>query len=170
SSYPLGPLSFRPDPATAGEILSLPGPWTAATATAESYPRFTPEPRITGLGNLARPELLPAFSGTVRYETEFDGQAASGVGTVLLDLGAVYEIAEVAVNDQLVGVRICPPYTFDITAKVESGRNRLRIDVTNTLAKQIHDSVFDRMAAQEPTGLIGPVRILALPQLTPQGR
>ena len=76
-----------------------------------------------------------------------------------LDLGEVGETAEVTLNGQRVGVKIVPPYTFDISEFVRDGRNELTIDVTNTLVYRMHDrlSVYHAMAA---SGLIGPVRLL----------
>jgi len=78
---------------------------------------------------------------------------------MLLDLGEVYEIASVRLNGRDAGVRISPPYYLNITGMGQEGSNILEIEVTNTLAKKIHD-VFSRAMVQEPSGLLGPVRIL----------
>ena len=124
---------------------------------------------LQGLGNVARPGILPHFSGTLRYETTFSAPETAGrTGRVLLDLGEVYEIAEVRLNGQPVGTRICPPYFFDITPfleRTEGGSETrpytLQVDVTNTLAKAFGaKNVFDRGMSQEPSGLLGPVRLL----------
>jgi len=55
-------------------------------------------------------------------------------------------------------VRLCPPYHFDIGHLLQEGDNLLSVEVTNTLAKQIRDR-FSAFAQQEPSGLLGPVRI-----------
>ena len=57
-------------------------------------------------------------------------------------------------------MRIVPPYRFDVTVLLRTGANTLRIDVTNTLAKERGDGLLDRDMAQEPSGLLGPVRLL----------
>jgi len=72
---------------------------------------------------------------------------------VTLDLGEVREFAEVEVNGQQVGVRLWPPYRFDITGALKKGNNRLRIGVTNTRANELTDEKLS-------SGLIGPVRLL----------
>jgi hypothetical protein len=146
--------------ALTGAELPLTGTWHAATATAEQYPEFTPEPRLRGPGNWAVPGLLPAFSGTVRYDLEFKLDAPFGAGPAVLDLGEVYELAEVWFDGQPYGVRIAPPYRFELPGPVAAGAHTLRIDVTNTLAKQCAHPVNDRFRAQDPAGLLGPVRLL----------
>lgn len=136
----------------------LPGPWSLSTAVSEAYPHFTPWKASTALLDLSQPETLPAFSGTFRYETGFSW--AKRGGAAVLDLGEVYETCEVWVNGQRAGVRICPPYCLEIGALLQSGQNRLVVEVTNTLAKEQGD-LFSRYAPQEPSGLLGPVRILS---------
>jgi len=77
---------------------------------------------------------------------------------VLLDLGAVYETADVWVNGQSAGVRICPPYRFEIGRLVRPGQNTLTVEVTNTLVYEQRD-FFSRFASLEPSGLLGPIRV-----------
>ena len=108
------------------------------------------------LGNICVPARRPEFSGTVRYERDFDASQSD----LLLSLGAAYESVRVCVNGVETGEKICPPYDFCIpAAALKPGRNRLTIDVTNTLAKANHKNPFDRYWVQEPAGLLGPVRM-----------
>jgi hypothetical protein len=153
------PTATYRDRTNAKTLATIDGKWTILTATAETYPTFTPQPTISTLTNLAVPTLLPKFSGTVRYEIEFDFAASQNDAVVTLDLGEVYEVAEATLNDQPLGVRICPPYRLDATAAIRSGKNRLCIDVTNTLGKALGDNWLDRHRPQEPTGLLGPIRL-----------
>ena len=76
-----------------------------------------------------------------------------------LDLGELYEIVEVRLNDKEFGACICPPYRFEITGCLKPGRNEIRIDVTNTLAKALGDNGLDRAMPQDPSGLFGPVLV-----------
>ena len=108
------------------------------------------------LGKVCLPDRRPEFSGTVRYEAEFEALQQD----LLLSLGAAYEAVRVQVNETEIGKKICPPYDFSIPAEVlRPGKNRLTVEVTNTLSKANHDNPFDRYWVQEPAGLIGPVRI-----------
>jgi hypothetical protein len=99
---------------------------------------------------------FPRFSGTLRYE--FDLEISEAAGGYVLDLGAVYESAEAWVNGVPLGVRICPPYRFRGTEPLRKGKNRITVEVVNTLAKALGSlNIFDRAMAQEPSGLLGPV-------------
>lgn len=144
--------------------IELNGEWSVAIAESERYPRFTSWGTLTALTNMSAPAYLPRFSGTFRYETEFEWNEAAGAA-VLLDLGEVYETAEAWINGEPAGVRICPPYHLEIHGLVKKGINKLAIEVTNTLAKEQHD-FLSAFAQQEPSGLIGPVKLMKLSEGT----
>lgn len=136
------------------------GEWECYIAESEEYPNFKSISVIKGLGNISLPSILPRFSGTILYKIEFNLDVIIEKGqSVILDLGEVYEVAQVRLNNHEIGTKICPPYIFDITGCIIHGKNMLEIEVTNTLVKKIHDK-FSRFMPQEPSGLIGPVRIL----------
>ena len=140
------------------EIQPVGGKWDLSTSSAEEYPSFTPYRSLKELKNLNSPGMLPRFSGTVRYETVFIGDALSSGGALQLDLGTVGETARVWLNGEEIGTRISFPYRFSIDGKVRKGENCLVIDVTNTLVYDQHDrlSVFQPIPA---SGLIGPVGV-----------
>jgi hypothetical protein len=131
--------------------------WQVSTALSEAYPVFTPWRTLESLGNLCQPGLLPDFAGTIRYDTRFARNAPTGEN-VLLDLGEVGEVAQVWLNGTALGTRICRPYIFDAAEALRSGENTLRVEVTNTLVYAIKDD-FSRYLSQDPSGLIGPVRL-----------
>ncbi|MFD0693383.1 glycosyl transferase family 2 [Paenibacillus sp. GCM10027628] len=141
---------------SAAQHLELQGPWTISTADALSYPNFEAWGTMAHLANMSSPDRLPRFSGTFRYESVLDGDYADR--PVKLDLGSAYETVDVWVNGDHIRSRICPPYSFDIGRFLLNGKNNLKIEVTNTLAKQQHD-FFSRFMQQEPSGLLGPVTI-----------
>ena len=126
-----------------------------STAAATEYPTFTPRPEITAPVNLNRPDGLPRFSGTIRYEGSFEARAGE---PLRLSLGEVGETAEVFLNGEPVATRIVAPYDFDLTGLARDGENRLTIDVTNTLVYRMHDG-FSAYHAIAPSGLIGPVTL-----------
>lgn len=152
------PELFAPDEAAC--MLRLPDTgWTVCAAHAPELDVFLPLPMLDRLGSADRPGLLPRFSGTLRYERSFRLEALPEQ-RVFLELGRAYETAEVWLNGRRAGARIVPPYRFDVTGLLRTGANTLRIDVTNTLAKERGDGLLDRDMAQEPSGLLGPVRLL----------
>jgi hypothetical protein len=141
------------------EVMRITGPWNVAIAVSEIYPMFAPWRQIDELMDLSRPEFLPSFSGTFSYEGTFDWKHAGTGDPICLDLGEVYETAQVWVNGTDAGLKICPPYRLSIEHLVRPGINAIKIEVTNTLVREQPDP-FSRFAPFEPSGLIGPVRLL----------
>ena len=111
-----------------GWTLSFPAGWGAPERVSLDRPVSWTE--IPGLTREAR-----AFSGTVTYETEFDCLDANSPHT--LDLGRVESMAKVFVNDKPVRLLWCEPFRCDISKFVGRGRNRLRIEVTNTWRNRV---------------------------------
>jgi hypothetical protein len=93
----------------------------------------------------------------------------------------VREAAVVYLNDQRVGSVWCPPYSVDVTGKLNPGENKIRIEVAN-LAVNYMASIklpnYDyegvtrefgnrfqpqnlNMIQPLPSGLLGPVRLVA---------
>ena len=115
--------------------------------------------RLAELGDISAPDAFPDFSGTIDYATEIN--LTEQPGRVCIDLGRVYETAEIFVNGQSAGVRITPPYRLMIDSKLfNPGMNELCVRVVNTLAQQeeLRDP-FSLSMPFEPSGLLGPVTL-----------
>lgn len=93
---------------------------------------------------------------------------------VYLDLGEMYNLADVYVNGQSAGVWWQPPFTRDITDLVKEGENHLELDVVNLWPNRIigdnylpenerytktNVGKFDKDYPLRPSGLAGPVVI-----------
>ncbi|MBO5219318.1 MAG: hypothetical protein J6C52_07805, partial [Clostridia bacterium] len=76
-----------------------------------------------------------------------------------LDLGEVGETAEVYLNGKCAGVRLVPPYRFDLTELAKDGENTLEVIVANTCTFEQRDN-FSRYLLIRPSGLLGPVKII----------
>ncbi len=117
------------------------------------------QPVELGVGNRLKPVSCEREfrdkSGTVRYRKIFTWQRTSD-SRVYLDMGEVYETAEVRVNGKGAGICICPPYRIEITDCLKDGENELIIDVTNTLGNE-NKEFMSQYTPIEPFGLIGPV-------------
>ena len=95
---------------------------------------------------------MKEYSGSVIYETTFVYQKSPGKH-VILDLGAVHEIASLSVNNKEVGTILWSPYQFDITSALHDGTNTLKLTITNTPANQLEKVL--------PSGLLGPVQLFS---------
>ena len=79
------------------------------------------------------------FSGTATFHKQIsiDKESLSPQNRIILDLGKMYDIATIKVNNQSEVVLWYPPYKIDITKFVKAGINDLEIAVTNTWANAV---------------------------------
>lgn len=113
-------------------------------------------PGELSLGDWSQNEGLSAYSGGAWYRRTFSVSAAQAAGRVALDLGSVVASAEVRVNGRLAGIRVAPPWTFDLSTLVTPGANRLEVLVYNTLANH-YATIPTRYRGEARSGLLGPV-------------
>jgi hypothetical protein len=126
---------------------------------------------------------LRDFSGTLVYRIRLVIPASYfSPGTRLsLDLGEVYDIAEVFVNGKAAGVAWKRPYVVDITGTGKPGPNELEIRVTNSLMNRMRvkapteadrppamspEMLRDYVPEPVPSGLMGPVQLRASRKIT----
>lgn len=128
---------------------------------------------------------LDWYSGRAMYSTEFtltEDHLQQG-SRLRLELGKVLYCAEVWLNGKLIGTRVWPPYRVDITREARAGRNDLTVVVANLLANRMHWDIFDDVKGREwnrkwhdgnllrdawcfESGLMGPVRVVPLREVT----
>jgi len=77
---------------------------------------------------------------------------------VELDLGSVVSTAEVRVNGISVGLRVSPPWVFDLSNAVREGDNSIEVLVYNT-ASNHYTSVPTRYRGVITSGILGPVTL-----------
>ncbi len=129
-------------------------------------------------------EGVKYFSGTATYskDIQVSGSWLRDGSKLLLDLGKVDDIAQVAVNGKaLEEILWKPPYRIDVTSAVKPGANHIEIKVTNLWPNRVigdqQPNAKQRYAwldylpyrADTPlldSGLLGPVRILAVTTAT----
>jgi hypothetical protein len=168
------PARTRPRAAST-ELATVRGPWTV------SFPPDRGAPAKVTLGELASwnsnaDEGVKYFSGTATYTRTLEAPPAwFRPGTkVLLDLGAVREVAEVSVNGQPAVLLWRPPFRADVTGALRPGTNQVEIKVTNLWAnrmigdqllpedKRYTFSMFMPYKKDSPlleSGLLGPVTV-----------
>ncbi|MRX69433.1 alpha-L-rhamnosidase [Flavobacterium resistens] len=148
-------------------------------------PQLPPSATISNLESWTKlgPEA-EAFSGSATYTLEFNNPNAK-IEHWNLNLGDVRESAKVWLNDEFIGTAWSVPYQLNI-GKLKSGKNILKIQVTNLSANRIRDKElkgeewkvfyeinmvdkdykkFDATKwAPMPSGLLGPITITPLKQ------
>ena len=112
------------------------------------------------LGDWSTMGILNNYSGGVRYRSTMTLSGQEAEQALKLDLGKVTATAEVIVNGKKIGVRVAPPWTFDLSGSLKAGKNEIEVLVFNTLAN--HYQTIPSLYRGEPTsGLFGPVKILS---------
>ncbi len=114
---------------------------------------------IMPLGDWSEMGVLNNYSGGVRYRKVFTLSEQDLSGRVELDLGEVTATAEVAINGQKVGVRVAPPWRFDLSDSLKVGKNEIEVLVLNTLSNH-YQTIPSSYRGDPKSGLIGPVKVL----------
>lgn len=149
------------------------GPWKLA------FPEKRGAPESVSLENLVDWTKHPDpgvkhFSGGATYHNQFTLAKVPADG-LMLDLGAVKEVAVVHVNGQEAGVLWKEPFRIDIARFVKAGGNRLEITVVNSWNNRIVGDLgldpqervtrtnvtnrFNENTPLLPSGLLGPVKL-----------
>ena len=84
-------------------------------------------------------ENIRYFSGTATYTktVKVDANLFSSHGKIELDLGNIYDIARVKINDSKYMTLWYAPFKTDITEYLKPGMNSIEIEVTNTWANAL---------------------------------
>lgn len=115
------------------------------------------------------------FSGSCIYEKVFPNVNSSG--KIAVDLGDVRCTAEVFLNGKSLGIRVMPPYRYELSGDILKDENTLTVRVSNTAANEYnYTKSFDKWKTWQMSpyyeaekefhkeslfgGLYGPVKIL----------
>ena len=148
------PVQFQEEPEWVSQGV-LPLPWDISRKEMGKDEEFIPYRTESNLFNITGPDGDPSFSGLIRYKVKFPLKEKK---PLLLDLGEVGQTAQVFLNGQDLGIRICKPYCWNIGKEVKKGSNTLEIIVANTLVQRIPDP-FSCYMQIPPSGLLGPVTL-----------
>jgi hypothetical protein len=110
------------------------------------------------IGDWSRNDALYAYSGGARYRTSVRLSAGESRQRIELDLGTVVSTAEVWVNGVTAGLRVSPPWTYDLSTRVREGENTIEVLVYNTAANH-YTSIPTRYRGAVTSGILGPVTL-----------
>ncbi|HJZ81271.1 MAG TPA: glycosyl hydrolase [Pyrinomonadaceae bacterium] len=158
---------------------TIDGPWTINfTANLGAPPALQVDKLESWTANSI--EGVKYFSGTATYTKTIQAPRTwfRPGAQILLDLGAVGDLAEISINGRSLGTLWKQPYAIEVTQALKPGNNQLEIKITNEWTNRI---VGDRSAPADkrilnvpapppgglgtppplsPSGLMGPVRIV----------
>lgn len=110
---------------------------------------------------------LDYYSGGLKYTRHVQLKDAGKSHETLLDLGDIRTSAEVKVNGKSVGVRLAPPYVFNLSEAVHPGDNEIEVEVLNTLANFMSAGPTKYVyKGQTVSGLLGPVTLRTIPRVS----
>jgi hypothetical protein len=169
------PAWKAPQARTVGSV-TVQGPWRLTFEAGRGAPEGATFPELKSWTESTDPRVR-FFSGHAVYRQSVTVPASwtRGGRRVELDLGDVRELATVSVNGHTVGTAWHAPYRLDITRAVRPGRNRLEIAVVNLWPNRLigdkqpgakpvafaPQSPYRADSPLLPSGLLGPVRVLA---------
>lgn len=159
-------------------LATITGPWQVRFEHVDGRAAF--ERSFDQLADWITVEELKTFSGAGIYSREFELKNLPEAGArVWIDLGEVRDAAKVRLNGQPVGTAFEAPYRLQVPAQLlKNGANDLEIAVYNRMENAIipiwtsNEEVVKKIAppqraewkvdapAPQPSGLLGPVRVL----------
>jgi len=154
----------------------LDGPWTVTFQTGRGAPDKVVWDKLTDWSQSSEPGTR-YFSGAATYERDLVvSKAWLGSGRrVLLDLGDVRELALVSIDGKALPLAWHAPYQVDLTPLLQPGKHHLAVKVMNLWVNRLigdrqpgaqpitfaPQSPYKAESPLRPSGLLGPVRILA---------
>ncbi len=120
------------NPFTVTQTTAIEAPWKL------SFPENWGAPSSVELDKLIswtehEDEGINYFSGTATYENSFtvSKEVIDGKKAINIDLGEVYDVAEILINGKTAGVLWTKPYQLNIQDLVQEGENKLEVNITN---------------------------------------
>jgi hypothetical protein len=108
--------------------LKVEGPWRLSFQPDRGAPEEVTLDRLQPWPELAD-EGVRHFSGVATYTKTIE--VPSGVNEALLDLGEVFDMAEVVVNGKPAGIVWTPPFVIEVGDLLVPGKNTIEIRVAN---------------------------------------
>ena len=154
------------------DLLTLDAPWEVLFQEGRGAPESAVFQTLASLAESEEPGIR-YFSGTAVYTTSFDWTGHKA-GSLVLDLGDVREMARVYVNGRDCGLLWKAPFRVDIASALVSGKNEIRIEVTNLWPNRIIGDLrpdggekitwtsmqfYSAESTLLPSGLLGPVKL-----------
>lgn len=109
-------------------------------------------------GDWSQTEGISTYSGGAWYRKNIQLPEIASNQKVYLNLGKVISTVEVRINGQKAGIKLTPPWQFDITNYVKTGDNKIEVLIHNT-ASNYYLSVPTQYRGNTTAGLVGTASI-----------
>ena len=154
-------------------MLELTGPWEVRFQTNMGVPPSYVFEKLVSWTTVPD-DRIKYFSGTATYLKDFDVPRSMLVGgrRLELDPGQLRNVADATLNGKPLGIVWKPPYSYDVTGLVQTGKNELKIEIVNLWANRlVGDSKLPRekrvtritqkvpIGGPHESGLLGPVQL-----------
>jgi hypothetical protein len=153
-------------------LTTIDGPWTVDFQPDRGAPVSSSLERLASWTD-SLDAGVKYFSGTATYTKTIDAPVdwfASGAH-IWIDLGNVYNLAEVSINGQPLGQVWHTPFRLDATVALHPGENEISIRVTNAWVNRLigdeqpnavkitfaDEKPYNANSPLQPSGLLGPV-------------
>lgn len=112
---------------------SLDGPWHVTFLKKYGLNRRVTFNKLVNFKNHPDPDIR-AYSGISHFEQQFNvsSERLKKSRKITLDLGQVYDTANVFINGKAVGTAWIYPFTLEVTEYLKPGLNDIRIEVANS--------------------------------------
>ncbi len=111
-------------------------------------------------GDWSENDGLKSYSGGAWYRKSITLDSSDVKNKIEIDLGDLVSSAELFINGRSAGIKVSPPWTFNISEYAIAGENQIEVLIYNTLANN-YTAIPTRYQGSLKSGLIGPVRIIA---------
>lgn len=118
--------------------IELTRPWQLRFLSGRGAPELVDVDKLASWTDFDQASIK-YYAGIARYETTFEVPKSWTLEgrVVRLDLGRLWAVGRVSVNNIDLGVLWKPPYQLDITRSVKAGPNRLIVEVANTWSNRL---------------------------------
>lgn len=150
----------NPNPKSAQVVVNIdytPG-FTGGAALPQYFKQQCGNGVIT-LGDWSKIDGLKSYSGGAWYRKTININAVDLKNQLEIDLGDLVSSVELFVNGKSAGIKLTPPWKFNITKLAKSGENKFEVLLYNTLANN-YTNIPTKYRGEIKAGLFGPVRLI----------
>ncbi|MDP4289559.1 MAG: glycosyl hydrolase [Bacteroidota bacterium] len=114
---------------------------------------------VITLGDWSKIDGLKAYSGGAWYRKTIHLNAEDLNNKLWIDLGDLVSSAQLFVNGTSAGIKLTPPWKYEISKLVKTGDNKVEVLLYNTLSNN-YTTIPTIYRGDIKAGLLGPVKLL----------